>query len=953
MVEPPVQPIRPSRKPGWILFATSVVAFVTGDDPLARCDDALPHGLRLTASTVPSAEWPAYRRDPALTGFSPLAGGLAEAPVVKWSFDLGGRPTPSEQAQLVDVNGDNREELLRVTADRIICQTVEGESLWQTPELLNPGIVQIRDFAGDGTRGLLISEDTGVEQRRYMVSGKSGRTVLLYPCRDAFGRYERVGKILPDVPGEQICAWWSGDPVTQFGGDGMRGVGFLWSFENGLEAPHQRFRAEEVGTIYAPLHLFADMNGDDHDDMVMISHEEMWVYDLNTGKKLMQSTWGPQIRTYWASTAAIRLRDDQRPSLLMINPMIPGVQRVTQDGQSATSRWKHVIGGVEDQYQSRVRIDRGAPDPFVDLNGDGAVEILVAVTNEHDDGKTYLSVYSSNDGRRLYDGPGQTVLTVDELDGRAPAEVLIREGANTLRICHWTGDTFTEIWHGEGVEPLIRPEPPEGQLSRAVGARSSGMNMPLDRHADQADAFLLRFADGVFACRLEQSALQRGKLIESKQLPGASPARSRDVNWDGQTLRVERDGAGQITYSTPQRQVYAADPPLVGRFGGGQAIIVREFAGSIVRIGADGQGRKVLNENSPTMAGASLSDLDGDGDYELLATTQDPDGRTAIVAIDASGRERLRIASPPTATEVMLGPTGRMGETGGRWFVARYAIPYENTRVTAYHGRTGHELWTRDYLGPEKTPATKFVLHLPTAVHDVDVDGSDDLIASSENWYEVISVADNRTVTPNRVITAAVTPHWGAYATPILADVMGNGRPLVFHNNAYALALLTEPDGTPVWHYGLRRDTTHGSKSGLADLDGDGTIEFVTTQRDGLLRAFDARPLDEKCPTCAANDPLTNANHGGHVRWLFQLPPPLSDISTMDLDGDGRVECLCGSGDGKLTALREVDGQCESLWSVVLGAAVGAPVLADLDGDMRAEILVTTQDGRLHCLSSR
>ena len=134
----------------------------------------------------------------------------------------------------------------------------------------------------------------------------------------------------------------------------MRGAGFLWSFKDGLESPHLMFHAEEVGVIYAPLHLFADMNGDGRDDMVMISHEEIWVYDLFTGRKLMQSKSGPQIRTYWAATAAIRLHDGELPSLIMINPMIPGVQLVTQDGKTAASRWKRVIGGVEDQYQSRV-----------------------------------------------------------------------------------------------------------------------------------------------------------------------------------------------------------------------------------------------------------------------------------------------------------------------------------------------------------------------------------------------------------------------------------------------------------------------------------------------------------------------------------------------------------------------------------------------------------------------
>src|SRR5262245_56784055 len=76
---------------------------------VSEADDPRPRrGLHLTASAVPDSDWPAYRRDPGLSGFSPLIGGLGEAPTVRWSVELGGSRTSSEQAQLVDVNGDGR-----------------------------------------------------------------------------------------------------------------------------------------------------------------------------------------------------------------------------------------------------------------------------------------------------------------------------------------------------------------------------------------------------------------------------------------------------------------------------------------------------------------------------------------------------------------------------------------------------------------------------------------------------------------------------------------------------------------------------------------------------------------------------------------------------------------------------------------------------------------------------
>ena len=909
------------------------------------------------AGAVADGDWPAYGRDGGLTGFSPLVGSLAKPPQRLWTVDLGGRMTSGETVRLADVDGDGQDELLRVLPDRILCQSVQGKRLWETTVLPRPRVTQIRDFAGDGTRGLLVDVNTGVEHRRYMVSGVTGHASLLYSSRNVFGRYERFGKILETVVGEQLCAWWSGDPIARFGGSSARCEGYLWSFENGLEKPRLRFQAKEAGTIYAPLHLFADMNRDGRRDMVMISHEKVWVYDLATGRKIMQSHWGPRIRTYWAATAAEPLKKGEPPSLLMINPMIPGVQVVTQDGTKTLRKWKQVVGGVEDQYQNTVKITRGAPDPFVDLDGDGKLEILAAVTNEHGDERTHLVIFAADDGQRLYDMPDQSVLTVDQLDDKPPIEVLLREGKNTLRICHWNGRRFVDCWRDEDVEPLIRPAPPEGHLARAVGARNTGRNMPLWREAEGSKRFLMRFSDGVSSCRLANSSITRiRKIAKHAALGNAGVSSDKGYSWDGNTLSVEKDGRRTVTFRMPRRRSYLSEPPLVGhlgQLGHGRRVVVRDFQGNFIRLEHDGTGRHVLVKSTQTARGGCLADLNGDGQNELLIPVMIENSSPVVVSVDASGRRRLQITSPPGTTEASLGPTGRLGEGKGRWFVVRYRVRSANTRVVAYDGRTGKAIWTRDYLGPNRTPATSFVLHLPTAVHDMDGDGADDLIASSENWYEVISVKDNRTLAPNRTITAAVPGHWGAYATPIVFDPLGNGTPCVFHNNAYALTLLTRLDGAPIWHYGLTRDSTHASKSGLADLDGDKRIEMVTSQKDGLLRAFSSSRGHDKCPHCPASQKLTDANHGGHVRWTFRLRPPLSDFATLDVDGDGRTELLCGSGDGKLYALEETCNSCRILWSVDLGARVLSPVIADLDDDGNPEILVATSDGRLHCLGRR
>ena len=70
-------------------------------------------------SSLPSSDWPMYRHDPALTAVSPLRGGLAEAPQLAWSIDLGGPKVPAERVVVRDVTGDGQDEFLTLSADTV------------------------------------------------------------------------------------------------------------------------------------------------------------------------------------------------------------------------------------------------------------------------------------------------------------------------------------------------------------------------------------------------------------------------------------------------------------------------------------------------------------------------------------------------------------------------------------------------------------------------------------------------------------------------------------------------------------------------------------------------------------------------------------------------------------------------------------------------------------------
>src|SRR5262249_49592865 len=203
-----------------------------------------------------------------------------------------------------------------------------------------------------------------------------------------FGRHSRFGNLRAGVPGAQVASPSSGQtPPAPHAGNAR-----FVSFETGLDRPHFRIRHDLPGDFYSPLMLFDDLDADGALEMAVISHEALWSFDTENGRQEFSARYAPMIRTYLAAIASVKLsRADPNPSLVMINPHLPGLEAVRQDGRSRASRlWKVVVGGREDQYQSAIRIAPGAPDVVADLDGDGRFEALASITNEHGDRSQHL-----------------------------------------------------------------------------------------------------------------------------------------------------------------------------------------------------------------------------------------------------------------------------------------------------------------------------------------------------------------------------------------------------------------------------------------------------------------------------------------------------------------------------------------------------------------------------------
>lgn len=912
-----------------------------------------------TPAFQPGSDWPMYRRDPALSAESPIVGGLATAPSVAWSIELGGSPVLSESVVVRDVTGDGREEFLTFAADSVVCRDSRGQPLWRLDNFLNPTLIEILDFAGDGSHGIVLTTHRAGVVDMFIVNGRTGKATHLWRDENNFGGHTRIGKLLPDVAGMQIAATSSGQtPPAAQGGD-VR----LVSFEQGVDRPTFRVREHVTGVFYSPLILVVDLDGDGRDELAVISHEQVWAFDTTSGRQTFYAAYSGSIRTYMATVAAVKLNpDDTCPAFVMINPSLPGLKAVSQDGRTvARELWKVVIGGQEDQYQKRVTVAPGGTSLVYDPDNDGRYILFASIKNEHGDGESRLVVFEARSGRRLAELPDAQILAADDLDGDGKQEFLLSRG-NELLISRWQANILETVWQQVGVVPVLRPLSLGGDLHLTSGSSplAKGNASPWRETAGGAD-FLLRFPDGVHACRLDRGNLKIGDLVTQHEALGNLPtvARHEQVIWDGAKLVSSIEGREVYRYLPSAPITYLAPPPLVADLGGKRRILVRNAAGEHLICSTDGSNPRVLLKQpgdraellvDPMAIGPLVCDIDGDGENEIVATALDADRRPACVILSANGSEKRRIELLPGMTALNVGATGRLGPGPGRWILLRMSgISADNERrfvVTAYDGRSGEQLWVRSHYGRYGDKPVAFLAHFPSAVVDYDNDQADDWLVCSENFYGIIDIKHNQDLVGPVVLSDVLPGHWTAYTFPSIARLGDDLKSSVFHHGAYSLALVTDLEGRPLWHFGMTRDTA-GRWGQFIDLDGDGRREVIHVQPDGVIRCFEPTQSTH-CPSCPSGPSAGDATKP--ERWHLDLGRPVSRMVACDIDGDGRMELLFGCDDGKLHALGERDGQPRLVWSVSIGRRVGEPVLVDLDGDGRPAILVPAEDGRLYCM---
>ncbi len=894
----------------------------------------------------PDPTWPMRRHDTRLSGRAGARGGFRAAPRVAWTF---------------------REDVLEV-------------ELQATAQHGGPGDTPVAPLVIEPAKLPPPPAEPPAEEPASQGKKKKRKRPAGALLADLHGDGRLVpdpgkaAKLIPGVKGLQTVTF---DAVP-----GMEASLTRRAVCRAYDGPEPRvaWTSEPFDTVQNTNHVVADLDADGQLEVVLAPHYRVLILDGATGRAEHVLRFH-DLRNYGFFCVA-QLDADPQLEMVVVADFVLHIDVVDMDASGPRLLWRK---DFEEDIQSKRRILRPGPDPVVDLDGDGRKEIVFNLYNDSRDQLWHVVALDALTGEKRLDLPGRYLGGHDDLDGDGARELLVCECpslcvplAGVVSVLSWSP--------GRGPAPVMRWSRPHSRfLTREVDlplthstivARGTETAATVAPGGGAATGFLVALLDGDREV-VSLAQLERDDAVLSVHLPATREVAVRSVT-DGEP---GKDGGGPAGFALsfragaterlelppprggrleavcarpiPARATRGADSDgwvTVGTWGGKPAVFTENAMGEVLAVcppgltgapGPAGSRQPAVIWRDTGTGPVILADLDGDGSPEAVYAGASPGGEGHIVAAAPSGRKWVRpIAGFPAPHP----PWNYGGVT--RWWVGRFTSParfdiWVSARRGTMHtdegfllrGADGALLWQRSEVRTPGMPASTRGWGCgggSANAADVDGDGLDDVVSLYPVNYSALSGSDGKLLKSVDAASGLFKDVWGAYATPCVADLDGDGdgEPEVFWSGPYHQGV-TDLDGKVRW----------GRKGGtgiatVADLDGDGRLEAASTgwEKDGTgLKVLDART--------------------GDLRWELPLPGnPRIEVTAADLDGETGDELLFATGK-MLRAVGASGAGLRELWSVELPAEPqGEIAVADADGDGAAELLYVGRDGTVYCL---
>ena len=212
---------------------------------------------------------------------------------------------------------------------------------------------------------------------------------------------------------------------------------------------------------------------------------------------------------------------------------------------------------------------------------------------------------------------------------------------------------------------------------------------------------------------------------------------------------------------------------------------------------------------------------------------------------------------------------------------------------------------------------------------DLTGDGKLDILFNDAN---ALYLYNYNLGSPTAVWTTTFTSTMEIYGAPAIADIDGQqpggdpGPEVAIASDGWLNVV--DADGSPLWSAPL--DSGRPGGTAIADLDGDGEVEIVTSMlaNGGMIYAINADGSRLWSVPALDNSPLS--------------------VSVMDLEGDGKYEVAWNGANQGLTLFNGSDGTVifhEPHLGVTSRTGSDYPVFADVDKDGYGELVVAAQNG--------
>jgi hypothetical protein len=861
-----------------------------------------------------------------------------------------------------------------------------GKVLWKSPACGINAVGAVEDLDGDGRLEIVCSsgyevivlaaESGAILMRHYvgfpLSSGTQASTLLCH-------RFDRSSRgmhlVAPLMSAKEVL-------VFDFRGGNRQGAlaHTLW-----------------MDDAFHPTVAAADMDGDGVDELVVSKLCGLYLFDVMTGTMKHSVRWtsnGERHRNYGLLQLVDIDGDGAREVVIVAERVARHISVIDNDGAGNLSLlWDRFVEFIYPEDTTELR---HTGNSVQDVDGDGSPELVVSVYNGRKDGRWWLEVLDPRTGALKYEIPDRYLWGVQDVNADGIPELLIGVERkrnplpfSTVEVVSLRAMKGVVLWKCDGARFAGRGLRPAGWKSNFRPVQFGHDETWTARSDGGSTVFL--FTAGAGGARSLAEVTFLGGKVSVLSVPlgtGGEYLMSAlaDVDGDGIPEAVISRNNGEILLVRAGRGTLAswsagiriqlegfsaARPgplPVVYRPGEGRTplITVPDNTNMLHQLQVDASGRNAVELWRKRGRGwigydncfhsAYVRDVDGDGEFELLAVNTERNDCSELLAFSPSGSVKrswvFPDAPPPASPRIGLYEwvvvDGGQGKTITASSYASYSMNSEQTVTIDLAGR---ELWRKEQYGEGEWGRGVG----PWSAYSV--------LATGDGTQEVLFLAkdlicrvDSLTGVWKRepwilwraTNTVMNQPEWDftkdrqadfgtvkdpftAYGSPVLVDVDHDGETEILVAGCFGGFGVLRLDYSIVWWKRTPFTDMMLRHPGIADINGDGRLCIGICRANGVFSC-----LEEST---------------GRELWNIDLRSTTADIASCDIDGDGREEFIAGATDGRLLAIgADRSGRGVIKWSIDLGFALGNPVIADADGDGRAEILVVCGDGALVCI---